>query len=417
VTDIVERPVAPPVAAPGTQLPPSPVPPTAVPRWLIVVGCGLLATSLALCLLVYLAFVVQGSWFTSAPSIRWSPSEMVVSRGVGKLGPEGLVLTAPDASGTTLVSLTTSLRSSSYPVIAWQSSGVPEDLEVALLWRSDYEPSRVFNRRLAVEAGRIMPFTLEDDQNWNGTISGLALGFKGTFTQPIVLRGATAKTMSANEVLRDRMREWFTFEAWNGASINTIIGGADVQDLPMPFSFAVIVALAALLYAALARWGPASIRAAAALVIGGMFVAAWFAVDTRLQWNLYHQAVVTKRQYAGKSWEERHLAADDKMVFAFIEKVRAKLPPPPVRVFMVGDEHYFRDRGAYHLYPYNVFFDPWANTMPPSSAVRSGDYVVVFQRRGVQYDPSQQRLRWDGGPPVAAELVLSEGGAAMFRIL
>ncbi|MEO8739942.1 MAG: hypothetical protein ABI537_09595, partial [Casimicrobiaceae bacterium] len=71
--------------------------------------------------------------------------------------------------------------------------------------------------------------------------------------------------------------------------------------------------------------------------------------------------------------------------------------------------------GAYHLYPYNVFFSPWANTMPPSSAVRPGDYMVVFQRRGVQYDPAVKLLRWDGNPPVAAELLLAEGGAALFK--
>jgi hypothetical protein len=125
---------------------------------------------------------------------------------------------------------------------------------------------------------------------------------------------------------------------------------------------------------------------------------------------------VTARLYAGKSWHARHLVADDRAVFEFIEKVRAKLPPPPARVFMVADEHYFRDRSAYYLYPYNVFFDPWRNTMPPATALRPGDFLVVYQRHGVQYDADQQRLRWDGGAPLAAELVLADAGAAMFRI-
>jgi hypothetical protein len=35
----------------------------------------------------------------------------------------------------------------------------------------------------------------------------------------------------------------------------------------------------------------------------------------------------------------------------------------------------------------------------------------------VQYDAAQKSLRWDGGPPVPAELVLLEPGAALFRIL
>jgi hypothetical protein len=396
---------------------PSSAPAAAAPPRPLAVACWLFAASAALCALGYLAVTVQGAWFTSARTLHWTPRDFAVTRGSAQLRPDGLALVAPDASGTTLVSLTTSLRSARYPVIAWETSGVPDYLEVAMLWHNDYEPARVFNRRLEVEAGRIAPFSLEDDPSWHGTISGLALGFKGPYQEPIVVRGATAKTMSAPEVLGDRIGEWFTFEPWNGASINTVLGGADVQDLPMPFTFAVIVGLAALIYAGLARWWPQWVGRSGGVIIGGLFVAAWFALDARWQSNLARQVAVTAELYAGKSWHERHLAADDRMVFAFIEKVRAKLPAPPVRVFMVADEHYYRDRGAYHLYPYNVFFSPWQNAMPPVSAVRPGDYFVVYQRKGVQYDAATQRLRWDGGPAVSAELLFTESGAALFRIL
>ena len=55
--------------------------------------------------------------------------------------------------------------------------------------------------------------------------------------------------------------------------------------------------------------------------------------------------------------------------------------------------------------------------MPASSRLRPGDYLVVYQRRGVQYDPGAQRLRWDGGEPVVrGARSLSEPGAALFRI-
>ena len=43
-----------------------------------------------------------------------------------------------------------------------------------------------------------------------------------------------------------------------------------------------------------------------------------------------------RRTYAGKDWREKHLAAEDGALFEFIEKVRAKLPAAPARVFMVG---------------------------------------------------------------------------------
>jgi hypothetical protein len=48
--------------------------------------------------------------------------------------------------------------------------------------------------------------------------------------------------------------------------------------------------------------------------------------------------------------------------------------------------------------------------------VRPGDYIVVYQRRGMQFDSSQQRLRWDGSAPVDAELLLVDTDAALFRI-
>jgi hypothetical protein len=34
----------------------------------------------------------------------------------------------------------------------------------------------------------------------------------------------------------------------------------------------------------------------------------------------------------------------------------------------------------------------------------------------MQYDPSQQRLRWDDQAPVNADLLLLDSGAALFRI-
>jgi hypothetical protein len=80
---------------------------------------------------------------------------------------------------------------------------------------------------------------------------------------------------------------------------------------------------------------------------------------------------------------------------------------------VLADADYFRGRGAYHLYPYNVYFNPW---VVPAASVRPDDYIVVYQRHNVEYDDQQQRLRWDGGPPVAAELLLAEPGAALFRI-
>jgi hypothetical protein len=395
---------------------PAAAPATASPTTVRAAAFGALAGGIIACVAGYLALAAPGSWIGGARELQWTARELSVTRGAGQLTRDGLLLTASDPAGTVIVSLPTSFRSHDYPVIAWGAAGIPEGVEAALLWHNDYQPSRVFTRSLTVEAGGIAPATVARERNWIGRIGGLALALRGSFTEPILVRGVAAKPMTPAQVLGDRVSEWLAFEPWNGASITTLTGGADAQDLPLPVLLAAVAGMAALIYAGLVRWRPGLLGPSLGVVIAAFFVGAWFILDARWQWNLSRQVGVTHAQYAGKSWQERHLAAEDGPLFAFIEKVRAKLPAPPVRMFMVADAHYFRDRGAYHLYPYNVYFDPWRNTMPPPSALRPGDYIVVYQRKGVQYDAAQQRLRWDGLAPVEAELVLADAGSALFRI-
>jgi hypothetical protein len=396
-------------------MPNSPEPHSASSATPPIAVAAVFLASAALCVLGYLALAARGPWFGSAQTLHWTPKELTVARGIAQRTREGLAITSPDAARTVVISINTSFRSRDYAVIAWDAAGVPDDVEATLLWYNDYASSRVFRRALIVETGRIVPADVAQDPGWIGRIGGLALVLQGSFTEPIVLRAAAAKPMSAGQVLGDRLAEWFAFEPWNETSINTLTGGAAAQDLPLPALLAAIAGVAALAFAGLARWKPHFFGPLLGAGVAGLFLTAWLIIDGRWQWNLLRQVRSTHAQYAGKSWQQRHLAAEDGPVFAFIEKVRETLPPP-ARVFMVADAHYFRDRGAYHLYPYNVYFDPWANSMPPPSAVRPGDYIVVYQRRGMQFDSSQQRLRWDDFAPVDAELLLVDTGAALFRI-
>jgi hypothetical protein len=85
-------------------------------------------------------------------------------------------------------------------------------------------------------------------------------------------------------------------------------------------------------------------------------------------------------------------------------------------VFVVADAHYFRGRAAYHLYPHSVFFDPRSNELQPASRMRPGDWLLVYQRRGIQYDAAHQLLKWNGDQTITAELKLVEPGAGLFLI-
>jgi hypothetical protein len=379
--------------------------------WLVALVFG---AAVILSLGAYVLQQVPGRWFPDASTVAWGPPQLAVTRGRGAVEGNTLSITPADPSGIVVVSLNTALRAADYPVIAWQALRVPENAEVRLLWRTDYQPATMHARTLRLTSGRIDAVSLADDANWIGRVLGVALAVQGDFAQPMLVAGVAARPMGVGEVVADRWREWFAFERWSGRSINTIAGGSEMQALPLPVLLAVAIAVAVLGWLAIARWR--GWMASLALAGGAFFVAAWLLSDVRWAVNLVRQNGATIAQYAGKDAHAKREAAEDGALFSFIERVRAKLPAAPARVFMAADAHYFRGRGAYHLYPHNVFFDPFANTIAPPERMKAGDYMVVYHRRGVQFDRGEGRLRWDGQAAVPAELVLLEPGAALFRI-
>jgi len=386
------------------------------PAWQCVAGGLLFLASLALCVLGYLAFAAPGPWLDAPPILQWSAREFSVTRGSAQQTEAGLVVTAPDATRSVVIALNTSFRARDYPVIAWDAANVPQGVVATLLWYSDIHASRMFRRPVAIEGGHLTPVSVSGDPGWLAHIRGLALVLQGDFKQPIVVRGAAAKPMSAAQVLGDCAREWFGFEPWTGASINGLKRASEARELPLPAMLAGAAALATLGYAGLWRWRLRSLGVTPEVGLAAVIVAAWIVADGGWEWNLLRQGAATWERYGGKSWQERHLAAEDGPLFGFINRVRTKLPPAPARVFIAADLLYFRARAAYHLYPYNAYYDPASPAIPPPGVVRSGDYLVAYRRQGVQYDAAERRLRWDGYPAVEAELLLAEPGAALFQI-
>jgi hypothetical protein len=407
-----------PQVMPSESLAPAVSPSQLAPSALLI-AVAVFATSAVLCVIGYLALTVSGPWVGGPSERHWTAQELTVRRGDARPGKDGISVLGPDETGIVVIALNASLRSRDYPVIAWDALNVPDGVEATLLWYSDFRASRTLTRALAIEGHRIAPTDLAQDRNWIGTIGGLALALRGSFGEPIFVRGVSAKPMTPTQILSDRAREWVAFEPWNGASINAVTGGADVQDLPLPTLLAAIVLVGGLVYVALARWTPNLVGSFRPAIVAVGFLAAWLALDARWQWNLLRQADATIEQYAGKSWRERHLVAEDGALFAFIEQARGKLPPAveaAPRVFMVADSDYLRGRGAYYLYPYNVYFDPAHDSIPSASTMRAGDYLLAYSRGRLLYKPASGRLSWGAGESVAAELLLGEPGAALFRV-
>src|ERR1019366_3977408 len=229
-----------PAAGPATIVLPGRLP---SPRAFVSVTLAMLLALLAW-LAVYLVISVPNGWFPAAAIKAFPASGFALTRGTGQLVDDELRVTAPDSTGATLISLVPDLRASDYPVIAWIALNVPERASVRLLWRTDYAPQKLNAMNVPVELGRPLPVMVGSDPAWTGRITGLALAIQGPLSEPIRNRGVIAKPMGALEILGDRTREWLAFEGWTGTSINTITGGADIQDLPLPVHMALTIALA-----------------------------------------------------------------------------------------------------------------------------------------------------------------------------
>lgn len=377
---------------------------------------ALFAIALAACFLAYLAVAVPGRWFSAADAVSWGPADLQVTRGHGRIVGDELHVLPADTSGIIVVSLRTKLPSLDYASVAWIAIDVPDDVQASLLWRSDYRPDAMNSVPLTALTGRLLPVTVLGHRAWLGRIEGLALAIRGPVAEPIRIRGVTVKPHDAREIALERWREWTAFEGWTGASINTITGGADLQDLPLPMLLACATLIAALAAAALHRWRPAAWSWGLLGALAACAAAAWIVLDVRWTWNLVRQVRSDAATFASKGFDERRAAVEDGELYAFLQKAKALMPSEPVRVFVAADSHYFRGRAAYHLLPHRVMFDPRANTIAGPEVMRPGDWLLVYHRRGVEYDPAQGRLRWSNLPPVAVELKAATRGGGLFLL-
>jgi len=377
---------------------------------------AIFALVLMACILGYLVIAVPGTWFPRTAPKGWTAKDLNLVSGAGRIVDADLVVAMPDVNQVTLVSIITDLRASQYRGVAWMVEGLPQNADVRLLWRSDVRPERLNSVPMHVEGNRTLLTVVGNDPAWIGTIKGLALAIHGPFSQPIRIRGLIAKPLGVIEIVEDRFAAWFAFEPWNDASIDTINGGEDAASAPLPAALAVIVGASALLAFSLVRSRPAAFAGGMPGVLAGFFLVGWFILDARWTANLMRQEHATALQYAGKDRRDKHLASKDGRLFAFIEKVLTVMPSQSQRVFIAADVDYFRGRAAYYLYPQSPYFNPHSNDLPNASVVHAGDWFLVFQRHGIQFDRARGKLRWDGNQVVNAELKLVEPGAALFVV-
>lgn len=347
-----------------------------------------------------LQYYWPGKWWDGADMMGWNGGALTLKKGKGYIVRGRMVVEGLAEPGVALASLSPpAFRAEDYPVVKWSISSSNDDpqTKVEFLWRTAENPNRVFSRQLEWKGNAIAPLRMEGDTNWRGQVMGLALMVRAPMETPLIIDAVAFEPFSPLGIV---WREWFGTEPWLGTSIN-FVGGNDGRQwfAPLPF-VAVALVLALLGYGALV-WR--KILASDVRVVWLLVFLAWFALDMRWQIDLWQKLGLTQQRYAGKTWEEKHLAADDGRLFDLMQQVRAKLPSTRSRVFLFADDDYIRGRGAYHLYPFNVMN---GRDLLSAGYFKSGDLIVIMGKDEVEFDPARQLLKWGAGQQLGAELLL-----------
>jgi len=417
-----------------------------------------LASALILSL-VYLQYNFSGKWLSGAEPLNWGGNALTLSKGQGYSGKDKLVIEGLEGEVAVASLSMPGFRAEDYPFVNWVATDAGPGVEMEFLWRT--EGNRVFKRQLFWTGDAAAPLQMAEDKNWRGQIIGLALVVKGSLAAPITIKGVSL--LSARAALPIMIKRWFVLDRWQATSINFMDGDAVEQDIaPVP-AITAITLLALALYWGLAKFvqvtdipkavagitppspqpsGPRPEEAVpssrlrgrgglgpegqgegekrqafslisinVAAVLGVVFLG-WFALDIRWQANLLRQLDLTRQQFAGKSWEGKHLAAEDGALFDFMRQAKAKLPAASGRILYFSDDNFLRGRGAYHLYPRNVLA---GNDLPKAVQFRAGDTIVLYAKKSVKYYPSRQVLAWDGQSLQVEPLMLVRGNA-VFRV-
>jgi hypothetical protein len=383
----------------------------------------LFLASLLVCTLAYLAWTLPGAWFSSASIKTWSPQSITVSRGalVG-IEPDRAHF-SPEPSGLAVLMVNARFPARDYPVLDWNISGLPDGTVAKLLWRTDYAPNTQRQMGLEVENGRLLPVMVAHESGWFGNVLGFALALQLPTPQPFTVVNLRAHPMDALETLGLRIKEWNRFAGWRGTSIYQL---EDPGTIPLP---ALIIAAFALLFLGAAtlllwrRWRDRYLDLPRTMprywLYSGMALLCmgWMVLDARWTTQLAQQATQTWQTYGSKDWTQKHLAAEDSALFAFVEKARAELPESHVRIFIMAEIAYLRSRAAYHLYPNHVFYDLHSAQPPDARFLRPGDYLLVFQQRGVQYDAAKKKIRLPSGAEFSADAKIIGAGSALFELM
>ena len=370
-------------------------------------------------------YLGEGRWGTALDTVTFTHEQLGVLFGEAHREADAIVVPATSSRVTVLVSSpTVALPALVYNELEWRIDGLTDSGQVRLVWATQEVPGKLQGAELSHQGRSVGRLAMHDVSEWGGTIQGVGVLVTGPLEQSLEIRDLTLepKGLGAIALLSQLWREWTVFEGWHGWSAHFIVGGTRGGLFsPVP-AVAAWVALSSILYTGVALWRR---RYLGLLPYAFFLLSGWLALDLRWQVDLWRQVALTEHTFAGKTWDEKRLAAPDGETYRFVRGLKSELPAAPARIFVVsadpagtgpGNTEYLRLRVQYHLLPHNVYSD--ADKPPSASHAEAGDFILILgSMPDISFDSQDNRMRWDGAAPLPVERVYQAPMGTLYRVM
>lgn len=400
--------------AKGTAGVPEATAPVSPPQSWAIAG-ALLALALGVVLFCAVFTQSTGHWTDAPAPIVAAGSDLLLVQGSGHKDGKAFVLEAPGAQGVAVLTAKLApFQAKDFPRVEWTLESAQPPADVILFWRTREHPKHNYTRRLQWLLNGVAPLEPKAEDGWNGTVTGVGLLVRSRLPVPLRIGALRIVSRSATDAAGDLLRQWSEGVLLRGYSVTIPFDGERGHDLAPLTAVALAEGLAISAYLLLARWRR---WRRDRRVLWGIFLAGWLLLDLRWQVSLWSEVAERGHRFAGKTTEEKHLAADDAALYVLVEKMLGKLPPPPARIVLFCDNVSLCSRAAFLLYPHNVQRANHRNLPPPGPAdLHSGDYVLLMYSRALGYDRERQLAVWPNGDTKPAEEIFLLPEALLLRI-
>ncbi|MEP7205985.1 MAG: hypothetical protein ABI920_03535 [Casimicrobiaceae bacterium] len=360
-------------------------------------------------------------WFTASEAIEVPSSRLELVRGQGHRAGTALVIESTPDGPAVAVGAVPPFAAENYPRVEWQLAAPRAPEELVFIWRTRERPGRTFTHPLNWTAGGPAPLTIAADENWRGTIVGMGLAMRGPLPGPVAIASVRLPSGAAGATLRALVTQWGAVFPLRGYAVAFPFDRERTHLVPIVPVLAGALALGAggLVTIARRRGRPMDAR-----VWWLLFAIAWLMLDARWHVNLARAVADTHTRYAGKTMEEKWLAADDAALYRLAREVVPLLPARTARILVLADNPILAVRLGHFLYPQNVYSplkpprarnDPHRGA-PDHDSLRAGDYVLLFFYGRLRYDPATSNLLWADGHARHVTPLLARPGTLFARV-